>query len=141
MITWDDVRELALALPEVEESTSWRQPCFKVRGKWFTGMSPHEEGALVLKGDPDEKQLILESQPDVFYVTPHYEGWAGVLTRLDAIDRDSPRERLEASWLLSAPPKLARDFSGDEVRASDGCGSTPRSPRRRSRSRRLVARC
>lgn len=114
MATWQDVRELALALPEVEESTSWRQPCFKVRGKWFSGMSPHEEGALVLRCDPDEKPLILDSQPGVFYVTPHYENWAGVLARLEAIDRDSLRERLEDSWLLSAPAGLVTALRADD---------------------------
>ena len=111
MATWDDVRELALALPEVEESTSYRQPCFKVRGKWFTGMSPSEDGALVLRCDPEEKELILESSPDVFYVTPHYSGWAGVLARLDAIDRAELAIRLEDAWLLSAPKKLADELT------------------------------
>jgi hypothetical protein len=95
---WYEVRDLALALPEVEESTSWGYPSLKVRGKWFAGMSSHKEaaGALVLRCDPDERPLMLAAQPDLFYVTPHYEGADGyVLERLEAATLGELRERLE----------------------------------------------
>jgi hypothetical protein len=108
--TWDDVRELALALPETEESTSWRQPAVRVRGTWFGGLSPHEDGALVLRCDGDERQMMLAASPDVFWVTPHYEPSPSfVLVRLEAIDRDELRERLEDAWALAAPKRLLRE--------------------------------
>jgi hypothetical protein len=111
--TWDDVRAIALGLPEAEESTSYRQPAFKVRGKMFVCMSPHEQGALVLRCDPDERPVILETSPHAFYVTPHYEGHAYVLARLDVAERDELAGRIEDSWLLSAPPTLADSLPRD----------------------------
>jgi hypothetical protein len=109
--TWDDVRELALALPETEESTSYGWPAVKVRGRAFVSVSPHEPGALVLRCDPDERPLVLESEPSVFYVTPHYEAHAIVLARLDAVTREQLAERLEDSWLLRAPPALVARYA------------------------------
>jgi hypothetical protein len=101
---WDEVRELALALPDVEESTSWGVPSLKVRGKWFAGLSPHREaaGALVIRCDPDERPLMLAGRPELFYVTPHYEGADGyVLVRLDAATAEDLRERLEDACQLT----------------------------------------
>ncbi len=110
MPDWDDVERLALGLPEVEIDTSYGQPAVKVRGKTFSCLSSHKqaEGALVLWVDPDERPLMLETQPDVYYVTPHYEGYPRVvLVRLDAIDARELRERLTDAWLVRAPKRLA----------------------------------
>ncbi len=104
MMEWGEVRDLALALPEVEESTSWGAPSLKVRGKWFAGLSPHKEaaGALVICCDPDERPLMLAGQPELFYVTRHYEpAEAYVLVRLEAATAGDLRERLEDAWLIA----------------------------------------
>ncbi len=107
MATWDDVRATALALPEAEEGTSYGKPAFKVRKKTFAWESPHEHGALVVKVDPDERSLLIESNPAAYFVTPHYNGYPMLLIHLEQLERDELRERIEDSWLLAAPPKLA----------------------------------
>ncbi len=110
--TWHDVCTLAAGLPEVEEGTTYRKPALKVRGKAFAWMSPHAD-ALALRVDPGERPLMLESQPDVYYVIPHYAEHAIVLVRLDAVtDLDDLRDRIEESWLLAAPPALAGEHAG-----------------------------
>src|SRR5213593_403879 len=111
MATWDDVRRLALELPEVEESTSYREPCFKVAGKTFVAMSPHEECALVVWAELDEKPLLIDLRPDLYHETPHYVGCPALLVRLEAVDPDELRERLVDSWLLKAPKRLLNAFA------------------------------
>jgi hypothetical protein len=112
--TWDDVRRLAAGLPEAEESPTHREPALRVRGKLFAWMSPHAD-ALVLRVDPDERPLMVESQPDVYYVIPHYENYAMVLVRLEAVeDLEDLRERIADSWLLAAPATLARAYAAEE---------------------------
>jgi hypothetical protein len=96
--SWDDVLRFALALPDTEESTSYRQPCVKVRGKTFVTVSAHEEGAIVLRGPEEEAQLLVAALPDVYYLTPHYEGWSCVLARLAAIDEDELAGRIEDAY-------------------------------------------
>jgi hypothetical protein len=110
---WETVREIASAFPEVEEYTSHGQPSFRVRGKLFAWMSPKREaeGAFVVRVDRDEKQLLIETNPDVYYSTPHYKGYPAVLIRLERIERAELAERLEDAWLIQAPKRLATEYS------------------------------
>jgi hypothetical protein len=87
-------------------------------------MSTHEEGALVLPCDSEERPLMLEARPDVFYVTPHYEGAPYVLARLDAIDREELLGRLEDAYEIV---RLR------EPRPRRAAGGATRSARRRQR--------
>ncbi len=112
MADWETVREIASAFPEVEENTSHGQPSLRVRGKLFAWMSPKREaeGAFVVRVDRDEKQLMIDSSPDVYFSTAHYEGYPAVLIRLERIERDELAERIEESWLIQAPKRLAAAF-------------------------------
>ena len=110
MVDWDTVRELALSLPEVEESGEDRV-AFRVRGKLFAWAARERDGGgLGIRVERDEKALILDSNPDVYFSSPHYEGWPGVQIRLESIDREELRERLEEAWLIQAPKRLAADY-------------------------------
>jgi len=106
MATWEDVRRLALALPQAEESTTYRKPAFKVAGKSFAWESPHEHGALALNCDPGERPLMIEARPEMFFTTPHYDGYPIVLVRLEGADAGELAERIEESWLIAAPKRL-----------------------------------
>ena len=110
MADWETVREIALGFPEVEETTEER-PAFRVRGKLFAWMARERDGGgLAVRVDRDEKQLILGSRPDVYFTSPHYDGYPGVQIRLELIDRDALVERLEDAWLIQAPKRLAKEF-------------------------------
>jgi hypothetical protein len=112
VVDWETVREIALALPEAEDASGER-PAFRVRGKLFAWMSrPRDGGTLAIRVDPDEKQLILQSSPDVYFETPHYEGYPAVLVRLDRIERDELVERIEDAWSIRVPKRLAAEYFG-----------------------------
>jgi hypothetical protein len=109
---WQTVRELALALPEAEETPGSR-PSFRVRGKLFAWMSRERDGGgLAVRVDRDEKQLLLESSPHVYFCSPHYEGYPGVQIRLENIERAELAERLEDAWLTRVPKRLATEYFG-----------------------------
>lgn len=111
MAGWKDVRRAALTLPEVEEGTAYRHQAFRVRGKVFAAMSPHEPGTLVVRVDLEERPLLIDARPDVRYVTPHYEPYDRLLLRLEAADPEELAERLTDSWLLAAPKGLAAAYA------------------------------
>jgi hypothetical protein len=113
---WDTVRVIAGSFPGAEESTTYGQPAFKVGGKLFVWMSPDRAaaGALAVRVDPDEKPLLIESAPDVYFETPHYHREPIVLLRLESIQSEELRDRIEDSWLLRAPKRLVDAFAGEE---------------------------
>jgi len=111
---WDVVRELALALPEAEASTSGRV-AFSVRGKGFAWEARERDGGgLAVRVEREEKELILDSNPDVYFTSPHYTGFPAVQIRVEVIERDELRERLEDAWLIQAPKKLASAYVAED---------------------------
>jgi hypothetical protein len=110
MVDWDIVRALARAFPEVEESSQGRI-AFSVRGKGFAWEARERDGGgLAVRVDRDEKQLFLDANPDVYFTSPHYNGFPAVQIRLEQIDEDELRERLEDAWLIQAPKRLASAY-------------------------------
>ena len=107
---WEEVRGLALALPDVEESTSYGRPAFKVRGKAFAGESRHD-GALWARCDHDERPFLVAARPEVYRLTPHFARSRGyLLVWLEHAEPAELRERLEDAWLLVAPKRLAAQY-------------------------------
>ena len=58
----------------------------------------------------EEKEMLLASDPDTFFTTPHYDGHAGILVNLDVVEWDEARELITDSWRLRAPNKLVKNF-------------------------------
>jgi len=114
MADWATVRDIAGAFPGAEESTTYGQPAFKVGGKLFAWLSPDRaaEGALAVRVDPEEKELLLDSD-DAYFQTPHYDGHPILLIRLERVGRRQLEERIEDSWLLRAPKRLVDAFVAD----------------------------
>jgi hypothetical protein len=113
---WETVRELASALPGAEEGLTYGKPSFKVGGRLFVWMSPSGDAppdALALRVDLDEKPLLVASDPDVFFETPHYVGHPIVLVHLDTVDGETLADRIEESWLLRAPKRLVAERTRD----------------------------
>ncbi len=101
----DDVRELALALPETRERPSYGTPGFRVRDRLFARLH-HDGESLVLRMDRDERALLARAEPRKFFWTPHYERHDWVQVRLAAVDRAELAGLLREAWTMRAPPSL-----------------------------------
>ncbi|MGH9085669.1 MAG: MmcQ/YjbR family DNA-binding protein [Acidimicrobiales bacterium] len=107
MATEDDVRRIALSLPETTEQPSYGTPGFRVKDKLFLRVRPDDERALVVfVDDLSTKEALLATEPATFFTTPHYDGHASVLVRLDAVDVDELRELITDAWLARAPARV-----------------------------------
>lgn len=83
-----------------------------MRGKLFAWAARERDGGgLAIRVDREEKQLVLDSNPDVYFSSPHDDGWPGVQIRLEDIDPDELRMRLEDAWLIQAPKRLAAAYA------------------------------
>jgi hypothetical protein len=104
-MTFDDVRKIALAWPEVEDGTSYGTPALKVRKKMLARLK--EDGdSLVMPGVPiDERDMLVESQRRVFYFTDHYKDYPMVLIRLSKAKRAIVEPLLRRQWRALASKK------------------------------------
>lgn len=105
---------LALGLPELSEGTSYGTPALKVRDKSFTRLKDPE--TLVVLLPLEQKELLMEMSPDIYFETDHYKGWPAVLIRLAAISDEELGQRLVDAWRNKAPKKLARTFVAQPLR-------------------------
>jgi hypothetical protein len=104
------VCQLALRLPGVEESTSYGTPALKVKGRFMCRLRTEAEGALALCCDFVDRQMLLQADPNVFFVTDHYLNYPMILVRLDKVRRSVLPELLERAWRMAAPPKLVAEY-------------------------------
>jgi hypothetical protein len=124
MATWDDVRRLALEMPEATEVTSRERAQWRVKDKLFVWERPLRKSDLEALGDeaPDgpilgarvehlvAKEAMLADDPSVFFTTPHFDGYPAVLVQLEKIGLDDLREVVVEAWLARAPKKLAQAY-------------------------------
>jgi hypothetical protein len=104
--TEDDVRAIALALPEAVERPSYGTPGFRVNDRLFARI--REPGVLLVRVSGEgEKEFLLRAEPEKFFTTPHYDGHPSVLVRLEAVDREELAELLADAWRARAPKRLA----------------------------------
>lgn len=107
-LTLKDVRKLALALKNVEESTSYGTPAFKVEGKLIARLKEDGE-SLVVGATFEEREEMMAADPETYYITDHYLEYPWVLVRLSRVRLDALRDLLNrALRLASAKPRPAR---------------------------------
>jgi hypothetical protein len=113
MPTWADVVAIGRALPETEEGTWFRTPCLRVRKRSFCRMKEDGETLVVRVVDLEDKEALLRSDPEALFSTPHYDGYAYVLVRLDRVDPQHLRELIEDAWRLSAPKRVLAAYDAE----------------------------
>ena len=100
-VTFDIVREIGLALPDVEEGTMYGSPALKVRGNLLACMAIHksaEPESLAVRIDFDRRAGLIAEGPETYYLTDHYVNYPVVLVRLSQIRIDQLRDLLAAAW-------------------------------------------
>lgn len=104
-VAFDEVRRMAMALPEVEEGTWYGTPGFHVRRKFFLRLKEDGE-SIVLRINRFEREYLLEAEPGAFFVTDHYRDYPAVLARLAAVAPERLQPRIEDAWRMMAPKRL-----------------------------------
>lgn len=125
MATWRDVSRFALALPETVEEPSYDgQRSWKVNGKLFVWERPLRKSDLETLGknapggpilgvrtaDLEMKDVLLKSNPKVFFTTPHFDGYPAVLVQLQKISPKDLKDVIVEAWLTRASKRAAAAF-------------------------------
>jgi len=125
MASWRDVGRIALALPGAsEEVSSSGKAAWIVNKKFFTWERPLRRSDLAALGDKaptgpilgvctadlEMKEVLLASNPKVFFTTPHFDGYPALLVRLDKIAVKELDAVLLEAWLARAPKRAVTAF-------------------------------
>lgn len=127
MAGWDDVRRIALDLPETSERSAYGSPAWRVRDKLFVWERPLRAADRKALGEhaPDgpilgvrvdhlvAKEALLADDPEVFFTTPHFDGHPIVLVHLPRVSVEILEELIVEAWLDRAPKRAARAYLGE----------------------------
>ncbi len=107
-MTFDDVCKMALAWPGVERSTSYGTPSLRVKGKFLTRLKEDGDSLVIKFVEPDEREMLMQAAPEIFYMTEHYRNWPTVLLRLSRADPETVKDLLFRGWKLTAPKTVVK---------------------------------
>jgi hypothetical protein len=121
---WNDVRQFALALPGTSERESHGNLGWRVKDKLFVWERPLRKADLEALGDqaPEgpvlgaivadlgEKEALLAEDTRFFFTTPHFNGYAAVLIRLERIPVEQLKPVVVEAWLARAPTRLSKEY-------------------------------
>jgi hypothetical protein len=127
MATWEDVASILGELQLTEESSprewrvgkkliAWERPLRKSDREALTasGIEPPEGDILAVRvADEGVKFALIADEPDVYFTTPHFDGYPAVLVKLAEIDKLGLREVIVEAWLTQAPKRLVQEFLGE----------------------------
>jgi hypothetical protein len=121
MVTQDDVRRIALSLPDTVEAAD--RFAFSVRNRdklkafvwvWLERIEPKKprvpraDVIAVRVANLDEKEILLSMSAEKFFTEPHYNGFPAVLVRLPSVSYEELRELVIDAWRCQAPKALVQ---------------------------------
>ena len=102
--------KIALKFPGVEEGRSYGTPALKVKGKFLARLRTEAEGGLAIHCDFVEREMLMQAEPEVFFITDHYKDSPMVLIDLQKVRWDAMPYLIEQAWRTVASPKLLKEF-------------------------------
>lgn len=112
-MTFEAVRAFAFRLPGVEDGTAYGHPCLKAHGKFLTRLWDDGD-TLVCPGVPfDEREMLMEAEPQTFYLTDHYRNYPYVLVRLSQVHAGTVERLIQRQWRANAPKTVLKAWDAE----------------------------
>lgn len=107
--TYEDLRQLALSFPEVEEAVAYGCPILKTRGKMLARLREDGE-SIVVKVDKILRSSLLDSESDIYFIEDHYVEHPLILIHLNKISVDDLKYLMEMAWRMTATKRAIQSF-------------------------------
>ena len=110
MEDWEAVVRASSALPGVEVGTSYGKPALKFRGATLASATAPDRDSFVLRVPVDDKDILIDTDPDTFWETDHYRGWPAILVRYNTAAHARIELLLARGWWDRATKAERRRF-------------------------------
>jgi hypothetical protein len=107
-MTADEMEAIVMSFPMVEKGISYGRPSYKVNGKFFTRLRREDDSLVLLEVNFDEREMLMEAEPETFHFTAHYKDYPSVLARIATLHPGSLEAFLDRRWRKIAPKKLVK---------------------------------
>lgn len=114
---FERLKRAARGLPDIVETTSYGTPALKAGKKLLTRVKDRETAVVMCP--LDEKEMLLQAEPDIYFETDHYKGWPALLIRMGVVSDDELRHRLERTWLTQVPKTKAKTWLAEREKSPD----------------------
>ena len=101
-VKWEQLVKLGCGLADVVEDTWYGTPALKVRGKGFVRLKEDGKSVVFMVDSIEQQELLIAAQPELYFITDHYRGYAAVLAHLSKLRAPEARRRLAEAWFKKA---------------------------------------
>jgi hypothetical protein len=108
-MTPEEMDAIVMAFPGAEKGVSYGQPSYKVNGKFFTRLRREDQSLVLLEISFDEREMLMEAEPQTFHFTAHYKDYPSVLARIATLHPGSLQAFLDRRWRKIAPKKWVKE--------------------------------
>jgi hypothetical protein len=109
--------DVVMSFPETETGTSYGHPSYKSFGKFLTRLRTEDDSVVLGCVPLDEREMLLEADPETFHLTDHYRNYSYVLARLKRLDAKTLRGYLTRQWRHNAPKKWLKAWDEGQMPA------------------------
>ena len=109
-MTKDEMEAIVMTFPGVEKGMSYGSPAYKVNGKFFTRLRRDDGSMVLMEVSFDEREMLMEAEPETFHFTAHYKDYPSVLARIATLHPGSLQAFLDRRWRKIAPKKLVKEY-------------------------------
>jgi len=107
-MTLEEMEAIVMAFPGAEKGISYGRPSYKVNGKFFTRLRREDDSLVLLDISFDEREMLMEAEPETFHFTAHYKDYPSVLARMATLHPGSFKNFLDRRWRKIAPKKWVK---------------------------------
>jgi len=109
-VTAAQLKKIALSFPEANEKPSYGKPSYFVAKKFFTRLRAEDNSVVFIVDGMDQRDLMLELDPQTYHITDHYKDYPAVLVRMERISTEELQTMLACRWRKIAPKKLLKEM-------------------------------
>lgn len=107
-------KKIALSFPGTTEGTSYGMPSILLLGKFFVRLRREDNSLALHVGSIDERDMLIEAEPETFHITEHYRNYPAVLARLERLDAAILHGMLDRRWRAMVPKKMLKEREGEK---------------------------